>query len=139
MLKRIPIVPKTYLYPRGGSVELMDRFARALSQAGVRIELESEVESIDLRGHQPVLRLRDRELESREVVMTKFAGVGSIVYRDGTENRPDGVEQRFLHYHLFYEDPSPDRFSYVRLIDNPLIQRHHQPTCVSRRSGSGES
>ena len=123
MLKRIPIGPKTYLYPRGGSVELIDRFSLALTQAKVQVELNSEVESIDLRSHQPVVRLRDRQVQCQEVVMTKFAGVGCIVGRDGTEHRPSRVEQRFVHYHLLYDDPSPHRFSYVRLIDHPLIHR----------------
>lgn len=117
------LFPKKYMYPKGGSSELMAGLERKIAETGLEIRTNTRIENIDVTGDGVSLRTSSGTIECKELVITTFSKIKSVTYDGETEDLPVGNPRDFIHFHLVFSDTSSPNLSYVRLMQDPVIHR----------------
>ena len=117
-LRMFPFI-KTFLYPLGGSHELITRLTAYAQENNVTILKQKRVESIrfNFKRQQAQLGTDGECFEGKEVVAGSQAQIGDALQ---ITPRPEGtLRVIFPHVNLVIRDQSAPTFSYIRFL------RHH--------------
>lgn len=110
---------KTFLFPRGGSHELISRLAACARETNITILKQTRVESIrfDFERKQVQVSAGGENFEGNEVVAGSQAHIADALQ---ISPRPEGTSRPvFTHVNLVVRDRGAPAFSYIRFI------RHH--------------
>lgn len=109
------------LYPRGGTIELMDRITGQVKKAGIKVLLSSEVTQLRRVADETVaVRLGDRTITTDHVFLTRHQRLGSVV--SGSEEHRIGYECRsYTMLHLLVASALPPQISYALAKRHPIF------------------
>lgn len=125
-LKSIRFSPPKYEYPAGGATALMLALQAKLNTSQVEVRTSVQLESLRIHESGVAIQLNGDTIESQEVVMTTFTRPGNITLPDGKafQLREDEMpKRRFIHFHLELDDEGGKPFSYLRIMQHPIIHR----------------
>jgi hypothetical protein len=106
------------LYPRGGTIELMDRICDRMRAAGVEVKLSTRVLSLRRFSDGTVaLDLEGSAISTGHVFMTRHQGLGAV-FAAGEEHVLGYERRSYTMLHLLVKSNLPRRISYA------LSKRH---------------
>lgn len=116
--------PKKHLFPRGGSREMIQILSSKLTEAGVNIKLNTEVQAIDsnIKPGSIAVKLAGEWVYCQELVITRKTGVGEVITDVGTFDISEG-QSNHPHLYLIVEDPLSQISTFVNMVDHPLVIR----------------
>lgn len=122
---RLRIYPftKTFLFPQGGSRELITRLVALAQESNVTVLQPMHVQTIrfDLKQRRVNVIAGGESFAGREVVAGSQVRIGDALH--ATIN-PEGVLRCiFTHVNLVFRDRSSSSFSYVRFLRHPAVIR----------------
>lgn len=115
---------KKFMYPRGGSLELMTKLAAHAARNDVTILNQRRIESIRFdraRQRVKVASAVGESFEAGEIVVGSQARVGDALHIPGAHEA--ALRQIFTHVNLVLRDPGAPTFSYVRFLRHPNVIR----------------
>ena len=118
------LVPRKYLYPKGGSNELHTRVMDKIQSEYLNISLNTELQSVKLTNEQVELKLKNGEqLVTDKLVLTSLSSIEEIAFENGSSITPQTKQVDYIHVHLLMETEIPKAFSYERWMDDEYIHR----------------
>jgi hypothetical protein len=120
---RVPILPKSYLYPKGGAREFQDSLIKIVKDSEIDIKLESRIQSLEKKAGNWTINMQDGELlSSKNIIMTSTSSIEKIT----TKQRELSItpsQVNYTHYHLVIKGNIDKSFSYIRVLDHDFIHR----------------
>ena len=123
---------KKFLFPRGGSHELIKRLTTHAQETDITILNLMRAQSIrfDLKRKQVEVSAGSKSFAANEVVAGSQAHVADALQ---ITPRPEGTVRRvFTHVNLVLRDRSAPAFSYIRFLRNDAVFRMTDITCHLR-------
>lgn len=122
--RAFPIKPRTYLYPKGGAIDVHSRLLEKIKSEDLNIRLTAKVKSIEVLKDQTVIHLTSGEQFSCDLlVLTSLSTMDEIKFVDGTHLKPQTTQFDYIHVHLLMKTTIPRKFSYERWMDDEIIHR----------------
>lgn len=116
--------PKTYLYPTGGSAELMAGLERKVVNGGLEIRTSAQISNVNLGEEKVTVNTQNGVLTTNELVLSTFSRIPEYTLITGEKIDFGNTAKRdFIHLHLVFDDITPPSFSYIRLMQHPMIHR----------------
>lgn len=119
---------KQFLFPAGGSHELISRLTALAQDANVTIRKPLCVDSIDFDTRRKGVRVGagDQSFEGKEIVAGAQARIADALRIDP---EPAGTLRRvYTHVNLVFRDRGAPTFSYIRWIRHPAVIRMAEVT-----------
>ena len=120
---RLPIIPKKYLYPKGGAREIQAAIIKALRDREIKMELGQKVVSASKKkGYWQLQSNNGKTYMTKELYLTSTSALERIEFDD----RLIEIEHRkvnYSHFHLVIDRKLKQKLSYVRVLDDPYIHR----------------
>ncbi len=120
---RVPIVPKKYLYPKGGAREIQAAIINALHEREIKMELGQKVIGAAKKdGHWELYSTNGQTYITKELYLTSTSALERIEFED----KRIELEHRkvnYSHFHLIIDRKLKQKLSYVRVLDDPYIHR----------------
>lgn len=120
---RFPIIPKPYLYPRGGAREFQEKLISKFNESNAEIALQTEITTIKHNGKLWECYDRDQNLFlSKKIILTATSTLRSIEFG----SQKIDLEFSYINYthlHFIIEGKPLKPFSYIRLLNHDFIHR----------------
>ena len=120
---RFPILPKKYLYPKGGAREIQSAIINALHERQVKMELGDKViGAVKKDGHWELYSTNGQTYITKELYLTSTSALERIEFGD----KRIELEHRkvnYSHFHIVIDQKLKQKLSYVRVLDDPYIHR----------------
>ncbi len=120
---RLPLIPKTYLYPKGGARDFQHALVKAVEKSTVQLALNHKV--IALRKVEQWWELKTGTgnlYYSKAVKLTATSAVKRIE-ANGKQLDIQHRNVTYSHFHLVIDQQLKKPLSYLRVMDDQLIQR----------------
>lgn len=118
------LVPRTYLYPKGGANELHSKVLHKIETEKLEISLNTELRTVKLMENKVDLELKNGfQLSCDQLVLTSLSSIETITFIDGTILSPETKQVDYIHVHLLLKTSIPRKFSYERWMDDAYIHR----------------
>lgn len=122
-MSRIPLIPKTYQYPKGGAREFQLKLEKLIKSTDAAILLNNEVQDVIFKDGLWTVKGEDGSaIQSKKVEMTATSHMKQVVYNDTVID----LNYRFLtytHYHIVVSGDLAKEITYVRVLKHPQIHR----------------
>ena len=120
---RLPIIPKTYQYPKGGAREFQHKLEELIHKSDAEIMLNNEVQEVNYAdGEWTIIGQEGSSLKARNVVMTATSHMKSVSYNDvKVDLNYDFIN--YTHFHIVVSGDIHKPISYVRVLNNDHIHR----------------
>lgn len=118
------VVPRKYLYPKGGSNELHAQVLSKIKSEKLNISLNTELQNVKLIQNQLELELKNgTQLMCDSLILTSLSAIEKIEFEDGSSILPETKQVDYIHVHLLMDTSIPKDFSYERWMDDEYIHR----------------
>lgn len=118
------LVPRKYLYPKGGANELHQQVMRKIQSEELEISLNTELRNVKLTDDCVELELKNgNRLTCDQLVLTSLSSIEKIVFEDGSSISPETKQVDYIHVHLLLDTAVPKAFSYERWMEDEYIHR----------------
>lgn len=120
---RLPLIPKSYLYPKGGARAFQHALINAVEKSSVQVALNHKV--IALRKVDQLWELKTETgnlYYSKAVKLTATSAVKRIE-ANGKQLEIQHRNVTYSHFHLVIDQQLKKPLSYVRVMDDHLIHR----------------
>jgi hypothetical protein len=134
------LVPRKYLYPKGGANELHTHVMEKVQSENLNISLNTELRAVKLSQNSVQLELKNgNQATSDSLILTSLSSIENIEFEDGTSISPKTKQIDYIHVHLLLNTSIPRNFSYERWMDDEFIHRVSDMTSqVSEQLESNE-
>lgn len=120
---RIPILPKKYLYPKGGGRAFQNAISQKITKFEIPLYLNCDILEIEMVGDIWHLKKANGEvLHAKKIVLTSTSSLKKIVYK-GSELILNQSRITYTHFHLVIDQKLKTNLSYLRILDDSLIHR----------------
>lgn len=120
---RLSVVPKKYLYPRGGAREFQEAIIQLLLKRKINVALEQKVVSIQKKeGIWELTTDKGEKFFAKKVNLTSTSGVQRIE-TSKTKLAITHKNINYAHFHIVIDQKLAIPLSYVRVIDDEFIHR----------------
>lgn len=120
---RFPIIPKKYLYPRGGARDLQNAIEQKIESFDIDTALNTTIKELVYKnGVWELISNTGERWQSKKVVLTATSAVKTIQF----EGEKLNLEHRYLnytHFHIVIKGKMQKPCSYVRVLDHHIIHR----------------
>jgi protoporphyrinogen oxidase len=118
------LTPKSYLYPTGGAAELMAGLERKIAETGLEIRTSALISQVTIGNDQVSIETQNDVLIAKELVLTTFSRIPKYrLPENKTLDFSNTSKRDFIHLHLVFDDDAVPNFSYIRLMQHPIIHR----------------
>lgn len=118
------LIPRKYLYPKGGANELHQRVMDKIASEKLNISLNTALRNVKITNREVQLELKNGErLITDQLVLTSLSSIEKIEFEDGTSIEPETKQIDYIHVHLLLDTSIPRAFSYERWMDDQYIHR----------------
>lgn len=120
---KLVLFPRTYKYPKGGSLELMNKLIKTCKLNGVEMRKDTKVDLITEKKDGWTLSTDKTDEDYDELILTSFSGLKEV--RGIKRNIiPELRKVTFTHYHFVVSDPNfKKKISYLRVMGHQFIHR----------------
>jgi len=134
------LVPRKYLYPKGGANELHEQVMEKIHSEDLKISLSTALREVKLTKDSAELTLKNgNQLSCETLVLTSLSSIEKIEFEDGSVISPETKQVDYIHVHLLMETAIPKAFSYERWMDDAFIHRVSDMTSqVSNELGANQ-
>ncbi len=124
-IKKLRIVPADYFYPPLGSIELINVLNELVQKESIDIQLNTSALSINQLDSEVIVQTsNDQEIKAKQLVLTSCSKVNNLLLNDKPFQLQSYLEVKYTHVHFLVECKSlPKSFSYLRIMDDPIIHR----------------
>lgn len=120
---RMPIIPKKYLYPKGGAREIQGAIINALHETEIKMELGQKVLSASKKnGYWELHTTNGKNYITKELYLTSTSALERIEFH-GRQIKLEHRKVNYSHFHLVIDRKLKQKLSYVRVLDDPYIHR----------------
>ena len=120
---RFPIIPKPYLYPKGGAREFQEKLISKFSESNGEIRLNTEITHIKHNGMHWECYDTDKNLFlTKKIILTATSSLRTIEF----QSQKIDLEYSYINYthlHFIIEGKPLKPFSYIRLLNHDFIHR----------------
>ncbi|UKN03310.1 hypothetical protein K6119_07255 [Paracrocinitomix mangrovi] len=121
---RFPLVPKTYLYPKGGAREFQEALqALVANNSNIQFKFGEKVNTIEFdQGNWNLITSSGETYQTKSLILTSTSNINVVKYGDTTI----AIKHRnlnYTHYHLVFKGQVKKKVSYVRVLKDDLIHR----------------
>ena len=119
------LLPKKYLYPLGGSGELMEKLEEKLKKTGIEIMLSKKIDSIHIGQEKSMgwIETEGHKIEAKEIIITSFSEMKKIHCGNEPFEMPEIIARKYIHMHLVLSTEFTKKISYIRVLNHPIIHR----------------
>ncbi|MDG1334323.1 MAG: FAD-dependent oxidoreductase [Crocinitomicaceae bacterium] len=118
------IVPRKYLYPKGGANELHAQVMNKIESEKLDLSLNTELKHVKLTESGIDLKLKNGDQSTCDkLILTSLSSIETIEFEDGSSISPETKQVDYIHVHLLLETSIPKAFSYERWMDDEYIHR----------------
>lgn len=118
------LIPRKYLYPKGGANELHQRVMDKIQSEKLTISLNTALRNVKITDKAVHLELKNgNQLITDQLVLTSLSSIEKIEFEDGTSISPETKQIDYIHVHLLLNTSIPRDFSYERWMDDEYIHR----------------
>ncbi len=116
------LLQSTFLYPPGGSKELICQFKRLFSKFNINHILTTPCKDLHINASNQVeIHIKNKQITCSKVILSSGSKIQTIKSSTNTFSVPQKTRY-FPHIFLIISDDN-HRISYVELVDHPLILR----------------
>ena len=116
------IVSRKYLYPKGGSAQLVNKLEAELKKNKAEIRFESKIKKVSKKNDIWELQASNTTLYFDEIIISSMSIVKEISF-DNQKIIPKHKETVFTHFHLIVKGKTPKPISYIRVMNHQFIHR----------------
>ena len=118
------LVPRKYLYPKGGANELHARVMDKVQSEKLDLSLNTELKNVKLTENGVKLELKNGNHRTcNKLILTSLSSIQNIEFEDGSSVSPETKQVDYIHVHLLMETSIPKAFAYERWMDDEFIHR----------------
>jgi hypothetical protein len=120
---RVPIIPKSYLYPKGGARDFQESLEKKIRNSNVEIKLNSKIKGLSKNENYWVVELLNGDkIKAKKVIMTSTSSIKYIECRDVKLELEHSITN-YTHYHIVIKGNLANLCSYIRVLDHEFIHR----------------
>ncbi|MDF1673372.1 MAG: hypothetical protein P1U41_07685, partial [Vicingaceae bacterium] len=116
------IINRKYLYPKGGSAQLINKLEAELKKNNADIKFESRIKKVIKKNDVWELQYSDSLLNFDEIIISSMSMIKEISC-DGLNIIPKHKESVFTHFHLIIKGEIHKPISYIRIMNHQFIHR----------------
>lgn len=116
------IINRKYLYPKGGSAQLVNKLEAELTKNKAEIRFESKIKRVSKKNDVWELHEDDAIHYFDELIISSMSMVKEISF-DNQKIIPKHKETVFTHFHLIVKGKIPNPISYIRVMNHQFIHR----------------
>jgi hypothetical protein len=126
---RIPIIPKSYLYPKGGARDFQKSLEKKITNSNVDIKLKSKIKGLTKTKNYWVVELMNGDkINTNKVIMTSTSSIKKIECGEVKLLLNHSIIN-YTHYHIVIKGKLEKPCSYFRVLDHDFIHRVSDVTC----------
>lgn len=120
---RFPIIPKKYLYPKGGAREFQNQLIQKLINTSAETKMSAKIDSLEkVQSHWNAILSNGEIISAKHVTMTATSSLKQIIC-SGKQIVLKYSKLNYTHFHLILDHPTVKPLSYIRVLNHPFIHR----------------
>ena len=120
---RFPVLPKKYLYPRGGARDLQQAIVNKIDELSLETKMATRLVEIKKTDDLWIIKTGQGEvIHSKKITLTATSSLERILYKD-TEIKLEHKFLNYTHFHIIIKGDLLKQCSYVRVLDHEIIHR----------------
>jgi hypothetical protein len=120
---RFPVIPKKYLYPKGGARDLQKAIEKKVATSTITTALQTQITTLNkVQDGWELLNEDGKSYFTKNITLTSTSAVREINFEDKSLQ----LTHRYLnytHFHILVKDKLLKPCSYIRVLDDKIIHR----------------
>jgi len=120
---RFPLIPKKYLYPKGGARDLQNAVKNKVAESNITAAMQTQITTLNkLDSGWELISAEGKSYKSDCITLTATSAVQEINYKEQriqlTHNKIN-----YTHFHVVVKGELLKPCSYIRILDDQIIHR----------------